>query len=119
MELVIKHQHSKTHNASLTVQNLSRFAIAFLKKNKAGKNKFQQLKNTVYKLLRLVYEQPKIPYRRYLGAAAAFSGRAYGAKKASSFKMLFGSVPFNTFSANIDYAHITEKTRNGTWGFRT
>jgi ribosomal protein S3 len=33
--------------------------------------------------------------------------------------MLFGSVPFNTLEANIDYSHIMQKTRNGTWGFQT
>ena len=131
VEIIIKHQHSKAHNASLLVQNLSRFVIAFLKKNRGSKNKFQQLKNIVYKLLSSLYEQPgpvssgppegSSPYipgsrkkKRYSGIGVAFGGRAYGAKKASTFKMLFGSVPFNTLSANIDYSNITEKTRNGT-----
>lgn len=161
VELIIKHQHSKAHNASLVVQNLSRFVIAFLKKNKGSKNKFQQLKNIVHKLLLSLYEQPQASFltpnklqnqpkhqkieqgkhearqrvsdaspgsvvlaegeelqrrtrRRYLGIGVAFGGRAYGAKKASTFKMLFGSVPFNTLSANIDYSGIMEKTRNGT-----
>ena len=36
-----------------------------------------------------------------------------------SFKMLFGSVPFNTLKANIDYSSLMQKTRNGTWGFQT
>lgn len=111
LELIIKHQSSKAHNASLLVQNLSRFVISFLKRNKASRNKFQQLKNIVYKLLQSLYERSG---RRYLGIGIAFSGRAYGAKKAASFKMLFGSVPFNTLAANIDYANITEKTGNGT-----
>jgi hypothetical protein len=174
VDVIIKHQHSKAHNASLVVQNLSRFVIAFLKKNKGSKNKFQQLKNIVHKLLLLLYEQPQTPNklprqnqpkhqkieqgkrsarqrvsdaspvpivpsscrrrhdrdgsvvlaeggelqrrsrRRYLGIGVAFGGRAYGAKKASTFKMLFGSVPSNTLSANIDYSGTTEKTRNGT-----
>ena len=155
VEQIIKHQHSKAHNASLFVQNLSRSVIAIPKKNKGSKNKFQQLKNIVHKLLSILYEQPlslKLrrnphanalessrslvpekrhktlvkggglekdpgsagPRLRYLGIGVAFGGRAYGAKKASTFKVLFGSVPFNTLSVNIDYPNIMEKTRNGT-----
>lgn len=145
---IIKHLHSKSHNASLLVQNLSRSSIAFLKRNKGGKNKFQQLKNMSYKIslglcsprlgaggglvethtprtsaldvqdhsseinpaLFLDLRSP----RRRLGIGFSFSGRVYGATKATSFKMLFGSVPFNTLHANIDYSRITQKTRNGT-----
>lgn len=52
--------------------------------------------------------------RRRLGIGFPFPGRVYGATKATSFKMLFGSVPFNTLHANIDYSRLTQKTRNGT-----
>ena len=36
------------------------------------------------------------------GVGFSFAGRAYGGKKAASFKMLFGSIPTSTISANID-----------------
>jgi len=137
-QFIIKHLYSKAHNASLLVQNLSRFLIAFLKRNKGSKNKFQRLKNTSFKVLSSLVSsaathspsgrrpsspaeaKPSRPFvtpRR--GVGFAFSGRVYGATKATSFKMLFGSVPFNTLQANIDYSRITQKTRNGTWGFQT
>jgi len=109
VDIIVKHHHSKAHNASNLVSNLSRFAIAFLKKGATAKNKFQQLKNIVHKTLTALGQQ-----NRYLGVCFGFSGRVYGAKKASSFKMLLGSVPFNTLEANIDYANIMQKTRNGT-----
>lgn len=135
-QFIIKHLYSKSHNASLLVQNMSRFLIAFLKRNKGSKNKFQQLKNISYKILSsLIKDQrsyPQLavgfssgthhPLRNFaprLGIGFSFSGRVYGATKATSHKMLFGSVPFNTLYANIDYARLTQKTRNGTWGFQT
>jgi len=140
---IIKHLYSKSHNASLLVQNLSRFLIAFLKRNKGSKNKFQQLKNMSYKIL-LGLCSPRLGSdsrglrssaldvqdhsseinpalfldlrspRRRIGIGFSFSGRVYGATKATSFKTLFGSVPFNTLHANIDYSRLTQKTRNGT-----
>lgn len=99
--------------------NLARFMIAFIKKNKATKNKFQQLKNIAYKILRPLVGATKgysskntlAPLR---GASFRFAGRVYGAKKAASFKMLFGSVPFNTLDAGVDWVGIMQKTRNGT-----
>ena len=99
--------------------NLARFMIAFIKKNKATKNKFQQLKNIAYKILRPLCDaragrSTTIQTAPLLGAGFRFAGRVYGAKKAASFKMLFGSVPFSTLDANIDYANIMQKTRNGT-----
>jgi hypothetical protein len=109
--MILKHHHSKAHNASLLVQNLSRFVIAFLKKNKGSKNKLQQLKNIAYKIL---LSLAKGHQNRCLGVGFSFSGRVYGARKASSLKMLFGSVPFNTLEANMDYSRIMQKTRNGT-----
>ncbi len=118
LDLIIKHNHSKTQNASILVENMSRFAIAYLKKNKGGKNKFQQLKNISLKIMSLLLLKP-ITKNKYLGAAFAYSGRVYGGKKAASFKMLFGSVPFNQFDAHIDYSNIIQKTRNGTWNFST
>ena len=57
--------------------------------------------------------------RTLRGAAFAFSGRAYGAKKAASFCIKKGSVPFNSLHADIDFASVMQKTRNGSWGFRT
>jgi ribosomal protein S3 len=48
------------------------------------------------------------------GVAFRFAGRAYGAKKAASFKMLVGSIPFNAVGTTMDYAQVTQKTRNGT-----
>ena len=179
VDVIIKHQHSKAHNASLVVQNLSRFVIASPKKNKGSKNKFQQPKNTAHKPPPPSYEQPQTPNkpprqnqpkhqkieqgkrsarqrvsdaspvpivpsscrrrhdrdgsvvlaeggelqrrsrRRYLGIGVAFGGRAYGAKKASTFKTLLGPAPSNTPSANTDHPGTTEKTRNGTRGSRT
>lgn len=71
----------------------------------------QQLKNSVYSILRLLSSQG-------FGVGFQYSGRIYGAKKAASFKLLIGSVPLNTLDAFIDYACITQKTRNGTWGFK-
>lgn len=109
VNIIIKQQYSKAQSASLLVQNLSRFVIAFLKKNKGGKNKLQQLKNIAYKVLSSLTIN-----HRCLGVGFRFSGRVYGARKASSLKLLFGSVPFNTFQANLDYSQIMQKTRNGT-----
>lgn len=142
-QFIIKHLYSKAHNASLLVQNLSRFLIAFLKRNKGSKNKFQQLKNISYKILlglcplikdqrshshptggfsetghfaegAISAEATRATTPTRLGIGFSFSGRVYGATKATSFKMLFGSVPFNTLHANIDYSNLTQKTRNGT-----
>lgn len=109
VNIIIKQQYSKAQSASLFVQNLSRFVIAFLKKNKGGKNKLQQLKNIAYKVLSSLTIN-----HQCLGVGLRFSGRVYGARKASSLKLLFGSVPFNTFQANLDYSQIMQKTRNGT-----
>jgi hypothetical protein len=113
LDIVIKYHHSKAHTAAAFTANISRFLIAFLKKNKGSKNKFQQLKNITFKLLRATGRD------RFLGVGFRYSGRVYGAKKAASFKMLFGSVPFSTLDANVDYSSLTQKTRNGTWGFQT
>lgn len=112
VDINIKHYYSKTCNAYTLIENLSRFLIAFIKKNKGGKNKFQQLKNITYKVLQFLIQN------QFDGVAFYFSGRVYGAKKGMSFKMLFGSVPFNTLKQNIDYAQLMQKTRNGTWGFQ-
>jgi len=130
-QLIIKYgPASRAPNASLIVQTLSRFLIAFLKRN-ASKNKFQQMKNITYKILSPLVESragaPAVGWGTSAGEAGttcvgvgfAFSGRVYGAQKAASFKMLFGSVPFNTLDAHVDYSSVTQKTRNGTWGFRT
>jgi hypothetical protein len=111
--LLVRFHSSKAHNASAFVSNLSRFAIAFLKKSR-GKNKLQQLKYNIYSILRLLSSQSLLRF----GVGFQYSGRIYGAKKASSFKMLIGSVPLNTLDAFIDYASIMQKTRNGTWGFK-
>lgn len=112
VEFSIKHYYSKTFNAYTLIENLSRFLISFIKKNKGGKNKFQQLKNITYKVLQFLI------HNQFHGVAFSFSGRVYGAKKGMSFKMLFGSVPFSTLTQNIDYAKLMQKTRNGTWGFQ-
>lgn len=103
----MRYHSSKAHNASTFVSNLSRFAIAFLKKSNRGKNKLQQLKGAALSILKLLSSQR-------LGVGFQFSGRIYGAKKASSFKVLLGSVPLNTLDAFIDYSGIMQKTRNGT-----
>ncbi len=112
----IKYYYSKTHSAYTFIENLSRFLIAFIKKNKGGKNKFQQLKNITYKVLQSLILSQVLTSKShdFLGIGFSYAGRVYGAKKAMSFKMLLGSVPFNTLHANIDYAQITQKTRNGT-----
>lgn len=118
-DLIIRHHSSQTYNASLFILYLSRFLITFLKKNKGGKNKFRRLKNTAYKTLYRIIQDEQMLRRskgktKLLGIGFAFSGRVYGAKKATSFKILFGSVPFNTFNSTLDYANIMQKTRNGT-----
>lgn len=114
MDISVRHHHSKTQNSYTFVENLSRFLIAFIKKNKGSKNKFQQLKNISYKVLQSIMFGRTYKKNPLLGLAFRFSGRVYGAKKAMSFKMLFGSVPFSTLNKNIDYAKIMQKTRNGT-----
>lgn len=115
-DINIKYYYSKTHSAYTFIENLSRFLIAFIKKNKGGKNKFQQLKNITYKVLQSLILSQVLTSKShdFLGIGFSYAGRVYGAKKAMSFKMLLGSVPFNTLHANIDYAQITQKTRNGT-----
>jgi hypothetical protein len=154
--IIIQDHQSKSYNAPFLVQNLSKFVIAFLKKNRGGKNKFQQLKNIASKILvKATCASPGAPalyerlehsgegtllslsgphscdsvcsiFHRGLvsqgarrrkqnhGVAFRFAGRAYGAKKAASFKTLVGSIPFNTVCVNMDYAQVTQKTRNGT-----
>jgi len=111
LEIVIKHEHSRTENASLLIQNISRFIIAFIKKRKGSKNKFNQLKNVTYRILQTI---KKHKLKDNQGIGFTFSGRAYGAKKAASFKIFLGSVPFNTLKAEIDYANMMQKTKNGT-----
>ena len=118
LDLIIKRSHSKVQGSHIFVDNLSKFVIAFMKKNKGGKNKFQQLKNITLRILSLSLQKP-ITNDRYLGAAFAFSGRVYGGKKAASFKIILGSVPFNTLDCHIDYSNIIQETRNGTWNFET
>jgi ribosomal protein S3 len=51
--------------------------------------------------------------KRYRGIALQFSGRAYGAKKAMSFKISQGRIPTNTLKAKIGYSQLTQQTRNG------
>jgi hypothetical protein len=119
MRIIEKNHRSKANTASLLVQNLSLFVIAFLKKNKGSKNKAQALKNTAQKVLDSLFlhharRSHKRGNRNLLGAGFAFSGRAYGAKKAASFCLLRGSAPLNTLEANIDFSSIMQKTRNGT-----
>lgn len=105
--------------------------ISFLKKNR-GKNKFKQLRNSAYKTLPSMASAQRrgtFDTRNHAsntnakcklsGVGFAFSGRVFGGKKAASFKLLVGSVPFNTLDANIHYSNIMQKTRNGTRGFRT
>jgi hypothetical protein len=105
---VIKHRYSKAYNAQALTESLSRFLIAFIKKNKATKNKFQQLKNMTYKILSAQCS-PRAAFSSVQGVGFRFAGRVYGAKKAASFKMLFGSVPFSTLDADIDYASVMQK----------
>jgi hypothetical protein len=130
LDINIKYFYSKTHSAYTFLEHLSRFLIAFIKKNKGGKNKFQQLKNITYKILQSLAGNTNslnlVKFNNFsansqgfaskaiLGLGFRYSGRVYGATKAMSFKMLLGSVPFNTLKANIDYAQIMQKTRNGT-----
>jgi hypothetical protein len=137
IDINLKYYYSRTHSAYTLLENLSRFLIAFIKKNKGGKNKFQQLKNITYKVLQSLtpnalssspfvtsatnFSNSKVMVNTnetVKGLAFRYSGRVYGATKAMSFKMLMGSVPFSTLKADIDYAQLMQKTRNGTWGFR-
>jgi hypothetical protein len=110
INFIIKHHYSKSYNASLFVENVSLFVIAYLKKSKGGKNKFQQLKNITSKIISLLVTQPS----PVLGVSFSFSGRVYGGKKAISFKTLIGSVPFSRLTSLIDHASCMQKTRNGT-----
>lgn len=116
IKIILKYTFCKSDNAYIFVQNLSKYLISYLKKHRGGKNKTQQLKKMAYKMLLSLYTKNQ---HKFNGLGLHFSGRVYGAKKASSFKMLFGAVPLNTLAANIDYAKITQKTINGTWGFKT
>lgn len=111
IQIVIRQHHSRTHSASLLIQNVSRFIIAFIKKRKGSKNKFNQLKNVTYRILQTI-KKHKLSENQ--GVGFTFSGRAYGAKKAASFKIFLGSVPFSTLKAEIDYDSMMQKTKNGT-----
>lgn len=111
LQIVIKQHHSRTQSASLLIQNISRFIIAFIKKRKGSKNKFNQLKNVTYRILQTI-KKHKLSENQGIGFT--FSGRAYGAKKAASFKIFLGSVPFSTLKAEIDYDSMMQKTKNGT-----
>ena len=115
-KIILKYGYCKSENAFLFVQNLSKYLISYLKKHKGSKNKAQQLKKIAHQMLLSIYTKNK---HKFNGIGFRFSGRVYGAKKAASFKMLFGSVPLSTLSAKINFAQITEKTINGTWGFKT
>ena len=123
-DLIIKHHCSQNYNASSSIPYSSRYLAGALKKkqSKGTKNKFQQLKNTALKAIAAAMSQDRskrhvgtaVPVRKILGIGFEFAGRVYGAKKAATFKMLLGSVPFNTLDARIDYSYIMQKTRNGT-----
>lgn len=115
-DIILKYCFCKSDNAFLFIKNLSKYIISYVKKHKASKNKVQQVKKIAYQMLLSIYTKNK---QKFEGIGLGFSGRIYGAKKAISFKMLFGSVPLSTLSAKIDYAQITQKTINGTWGFRS
>lgn len=114
MRLSVKHHHSKIFNSSVMVENISRFVIAFSKKRRGGKNKFTQLRNTAHRLLKTI-RKSKMKINEGIGFG--FSGRAYGAKKAASFKVFVGSVPLTTLNVPVDYTSIAQQTKNGTWGF--
>jgi hypothetical protein len=109
--IIVRHRHSRTENASLLIQNISRFIIAFIKKKRGSKNKFNQLKNVTYRILQTI-KKHKLSDNDGIGFT--YSGRAYGAKKAASFKIFLGSVPFSTLTAEIDYSSMMQKTKNGT-----
>jgi hypothetical protein len=110
-DIILKYCFCKSDNAFLFIKNLSKYIISYVKKHKASKNKVQQVKKIAYQMLLSIYTKNK---QKFEGIGLGFSGRIYGAKKAISFKMLFGSVPLSTLSAKIDYAQITQKTINGT-----
>ena len=116
--IIIKHTPTETLNSSLFLLHFSRFLITSIKKNKGGggKNKFRRLKIAAYKKLKsILLHVNNLPHsQNILGIGFSFSGRVYGGKKAASFKILFGSVPFSTLNADLDYSQIMQKTRNGT-----
>jgi hypothetical protein len=103
IDLTVRYHCTKAYNASNFVHNLSRFAIAFLKRSGRSKNKFRLLKDVVNNSLKHLGFQSRF----------GFSGRVYGAKKAASF-VLGNGGPLNTLDAHIDYSQIMQKTRNGT-----
>lgn len=120
LHLIIKRNHSKTFDTKILVENLSKYAIAFIKKNKGGKNKSQKLKNITSKIMTsILYSKDKKPNPLFLGGAFGFSGRVYGGKKAASFKIIYGNLPFNTLKAEINYANVVQTTKNGSWNFET
>jgi hypothetical protein len=90
-----------------------------MKKNKASKNKFQQLKNITYKILLSLLHNNNNNLNNlnhnniFLGLGFRYAGRVYGGTKSLPFKILLGSVPFNTLNINLDYSKIYQKTRNG------
>jgi ribosomal protein S3 len=118
LQINIKHHYSRAQSASLLVQNISRFILAYIKKRRGGKNKLNQLKNVTYRILQTISKSKmkdslSAP-RDGGGIGFAFSGRVYGAKKANNLKLFLGSVPFSTLDAEIDYSNMMQKTKNGT-----
>jgi len=107
LNIAVRYHNTKTYNASSFIYNFSRFIIAYLKKNKQSKNKLQELRKGSLNILKFLSLSK-------INGAFQYSGRIYGAKKATTFKILIGSVPLNTLDALIDYDSIMQKTRNGT-----
>ena len=104
--LIVKFHFSKVHSSSTFVDFLSHFLISLLKKRGGS---FQQLKNISYLALRPLLRD------KFLGVSFRFSGRVFATSlKSNSFKFLFGSVPFSSLSANIDFSKVSRITRNGT-----
>lgn len=109
---IIKNNLSQGDNASIGINILSKLLISRVKLKKGGgKNKFQVLAREANKQLQDIVQEDKM--ERYAGIALQFSGRAYGAKKADSFKIIKGCMPRNSLDANISYSKITQETRNG------
>jgi len=111
LELNIKHYDSRGHNAYTLVENISRFLIAYSKRGKGGRNKFNQMRNTSYRILKSIRQSNK---KHYKGLGFAFSGRAYGAKKAANFKVSAGRLSLSSYNQPVDYSSIYKCTKNGT-----
>lgn len=113
-EIAIKYRYTKTANAYIFIENISRFLLSYIKQNRGGKNKLQTMKRMGEKILEVIKHKKK----NIKGIGMRYAGRVYGGTRAANFKISKGSLAVNSMGVDMDYAQIYRNTKNGMWGFQ-